>query len=84
MLLVLVGRKAPIPTTIHPFLLAILTQSATHTRNLIHSQHPQHGLPNNPTNTIGAGRIKHRRAAILVQLTDFVEQGRRKADVYLP
>ncbi len=70
--------QAPITDTIHPFFLAMLTRSASATFDALYSGRQQHG------NEAESSDDRKATSAILVQLTDFVEKGRKKADVYLP
>lgn len=65
--------QAPLPTTFHPFLMAILTRSATFKHAHLFGRPPQQKLKESPPKT-----------AIIVQLTGLFEGTVAKADQYLP
>ncbi|KAJ9127392.1 hypothetical protein QFC24_000799 [Naganishia onofrii] len=72
-----VACQAPLPDTIHPFLLAILTRSAT-----FKHAHLYGALPG--TSPVRDLRTFPPKTAIIVQLTGLTEGGVVKAHQYLP
>lgn len=65
--------QAPLPTTFHPFLMAILTRSATFKHAHLFGVPSPQNVKHSPPGT-----------AIIVQLTGLFEGTVAKADQYLP